>query len=152
MSEDPFGFEQSKPEEPGWVSFTFVSESGYGRIQATVHGPEDYVAAKFGVTDFTGKISQLMKQAAAIDGYFKAEAARQALPKADGQALKPGQPAGSINPPKWVTDIPACEHGSTRRYKAVTRDDGSIGHVLECGSLPYPDPARCDGIWISEKS
>lgn len=148
MSEDPFGFDQSKQDN--WVSFSFVSEAGFDRIQATVHGTPEFVADKFGVQEFNGKISQLMKQAVAVDGYFKAEAARQALPKADGQALKPGQPAGSVKPPAWITDIPECDHGVTRRYRAVTKKDGTVGHVLDCGKLPYPEPARCNGVWVTE--
>ena len=142
---DAFGFE----EKDNWVSFSFVSEAGFDRIQATVHGTPEFVAEKFGVTDFNGRVSQLMDQAIAVDKYFKGKAANQA-PKADSSERSSGQPAGSTKPPAWVTDIPDCEHGVTRRYKSVMKKDGSLGHVLECGKLPYPEPGRCAGIWINK--
>lgn len=57
-----------------WVSFTFASAAGYDRIGATVHGTPEFVAKTFGITDFNGKVSSLMKQAVTIDEYFKKQA------------------------------------------------------------------------------
>lgn len=71
---DPFQMSQGE----NFVSFNFNSAPGYDRIGATVHGSPEYVAAAFGIQEFDGKISTLMKQAVAVDAYFKTEYARAA--------------------------------------------------------------------------
>ena len=85
MAHDPFGDEtqvwntEEKKEATGpvmeqkdnWVSFSFNSAPGYDKIGATVHGDPAFVAKVFGIQDFNGKVSSLMKTAVAIDEYFK---------------------------------------------------------------------------------
>lgn len=85
MAYDPFSDDQPAPKttttETGgspvvdqgdnWVSFSFNSAAGYDRIGATVHGSPEFVAKTFGITDFNGKVSSLMKQAVKVDEYFK---------------------------------------------------------------------------------
>lgn len=71
--------EESGPvmqQKDNWVSFSFVSDSGYDRLQGTVHGEPEYVAEMFGVSEnFDGKLSTLMRQAVKIDKWFKKQAA-----------------------------------------------------------------------------
>lgn len=62
--------------EDNWVSFGFTSDTGYDKIMGTVHGSPEFVADKFGIKDFDGKISTLMKQAVKVDAYFKSEYAK----------------------------------------------------------------------------
>lgn len=60
-----------KSESGNWVSFGFASEPGYGKIMATVHGSPEFVAESFGIEDFDGRISTLMKRAILVDSVFK---------------------------------------------------------------------------------
>lgn len=60
-----------------WVSFSFQSAGGYDRIGATVHGTPEFVAENFGIKDFDGKVSTLMKQSIAIDKFFKGRYAEE---------------------------------------------------------------------------
>lgn len=57
--------------DDNFVSFSFVSATGYDKIMSTVHGSPEFVAQNFGLTDFDGKVSTLMKRAIFIDGKFK---------------------------------------------------------------------------------
>lgn len=54
-----------------WVSFSFNSATGYDRIGATVHGTPQFVAEAFGIENFDGRISTLMKRAILVDSVFK---------------------------------------------------------------------------------
>ena len=54
-----------------WVSISFNSATGYDRIGATVHGTPQFVAEAFGIEDFDGRISTLMKRAILVDSVFK---------------------------------------------------------------------------------
>lgn len=62
-------------QKDNWVSFSFVSDSGYDKLQGTVHGEPEYVAGMFAIEDFDGKISTLLDKALKIDKWFKAKAA-----------------------------------------------------------------------------
>lgn len=70
-------FEPTKDPAPtveakdNWVSFTFASAAGYDRIGGTVHGEPKFVAELFGIEDFDGKVSTLMKRATLVDQFFK---------------------------------------------------------------------------------
>lgn len=63
-----------------WVSFTFMSDGGYDRIGATAHGTPEFVAKVFGIEDFDGKLSTLMKRAVLVDSYFKQQYKGAATP------------------------------------------------------------------------
>lgn len=65
-SEGPF-----MSSDDNWVSFTFVTDGGYDKLQGTVHGSAEFVAEKFGIEDFDGKVSTLMKRAIFVDSKFK---------------------------------------------------------------------------------
>lgn len=60
-----------------WVSFSFASDGGYDKLAATVHGAPEFVARSFGITDFDGRVSTLMKKAIKIDAAFKKWAAEE---------------------------------------------------------------------------
>ncbi|MGV9364485.1 hypothetical protein [Amycolatopsis sp. NPDC003731] len=82
-SDDPW--KESGPimaAEDNWVSFTFLGDSGYDKLSGTVHGDPEFVAKTLNVKDFDGRISTLMKQAVAIDTWFKQTAAK-AKPEGD---------------------------------------------------------------------
>lgn len=66
--------EGPKMEQGGkdnWVSLSFNSATGYDRIGATVHGTPQFVAEAFGIENFDGRISTLMKRAILVDSVFK---------------------------------------------------------------------------------
>ncbi|MBX6360077.1 MAG: hypothetical protein IRZ03_08360 [Acidobacterium ailaaui] len=67
---DPFA-EPTVEQDDNWVSFTFNSAPGYDRIGATAHGTPEFVAKVFGIENFDGKLSTLMKRAVVVDEYFK---------------------------------------------------------------------------------
>lgn len=77
---DPFAPQVQQGDN--WISFQFVSEPGYGRTGLTVHGSPEFVSGLFGIEEFNGKISALMKRAPELDEYFKALYRGQAAPKA----------------------------------------------------------------------
>ncbi|MGW3992187.1 hypothetical protein ACWEF6_01745 [Amycolatopsis sp. NPDC004772] len=66
-----------------------------------------------------------------------------------GKRLRPGQPAGSVEPPEWAGEAPTCDHGQKRKYKSQQKKNGELGHLWECTAAEYPDPAQCDAVWIN---
>ncbi|MGW3992188.1 hypothetical protein ACWEF6_01750 [Amycolatopsis sp. NPDC004772] len=64
-------------QQDNWVSFSFVSDTGYDKLQGTVHGEPEFVAKAFNIPDFDGKISTLMAKAIKIDKWFKTKSAEE---------------------------------------------------------------------------
>lgn len=75
-ADDPWGG-PIMTQQDNWVSFSFVSDSGYDKLQGTVHGDPEYVAEMFAIEDYDGKISTLMRKAVLIDKWFKGQAAKE---------------------------------------------------------------------------
>lgn len=54
-----------------WVSFQFQPAPGFDVPKLTVHGSPEFVAEKFAVDNFNGKVSQLLSRAIEVDAHFK---------------------------------------------------------------------------------
>ncbi|WP_037355465.1 hypothetical protein [Amycolatopsis orientalis] len=55
----------------GRISVTFKATGGYEAPWVVADGTPEYIAKLLAIEGFTGKISQIMKQAVAIDTYYK---------------------------------------------------------------------------------
>lgn len=92
MNNDPWATEtnptpapQAAPEPivqtgDNWVSVGLASGPGYDKTLTTVHGDPAWVAKLFGVKDFDGRLSTLLKQVAAVDAYNKKQYGGQGNP------------------------------------------------------------------------
>lgn len=53
------------------ISVTFKAHGGFDAPWVVARGSADYLAGLFGVKDFDGRISTLMKQVAKVDEFYK---------------------------------------------------------------------------------